>query len=336
MTDEPRNSGDFISSEAFTVRELREIALKGKTGEISRPLAVALLGRKSYAGKVRDMKSLVLDEEETPRIRHQAAQVLGQTGSRSAVEALEGALGVKDPLTLRGVLHGLSVSGRKKSLTFLAPLKRRRGAVGESASWARTVLGYRLGEPGSELPAVKARALLKLDPKKSSAVEVGAARGKKVQAALETVSSRLPGLALTGRGALSIECGKQRLMLLFDESVLGKGSVQRVAGRKALPAVIAEYASDVDVGWEPKHYVLTEPLKGGAIRIVVTTIRGRMVMEGRGTVGEGRIDFELKGVDAPGAVPVDVRGSWDGRRLTFSRARSAARIRRAPGPSERS
>src|SRR5690606_40113032 len=96
----PRTTDDAMGPDRHSLEELRAAALRGE-GELSRPLALALLSRVDYARKVRDMSRLLMDDAETPRLRGMAATVLGQLGTRSAVNALQRALTVTDDVALR-------------------------------------------------------------------------------------------------------------------------------------------------------------------------------------------------------------------------------------------
>ena len=81
-------SYDMIGADAYSVDELRETTFEGR-GRLSRPLALALLGRKSYPQKVQDLERLLTNEQEMPRLRAMSAQFLGEIGGPDATRVLE-------------------------------------------------------------------------------------------------------------------------------------------------------------------------------------------------------------------------------------------------------
>jgi HEAT repeat protein len=142
MTDA---ASDFIEADRYSVRDLRDGVFRGK-GSLSRPLALSLLRSKEYPRKVQDLEHLLTDENEEPRIRNLAAQILGEMGTPKAIDALERGLGSKEELTLRGVIKGLTTAGRSDAVPALRRLARRKGPVGEAAAGAANLLSHRSGD----------------------------------------------------------------------------------------------------------------------------------------------------------------------------------------------
>ncbi len=82
------SGGDMIDASAYSVDELREAVFEGR-GRVARPLALALLSRKNYPGKVADFQKILLDEDEQPRLRAIAASGLGEVQTPASLRALE-------------------------------------------------------------------------------------------------------------------------------------------------------------------------------------------------------------------------------------------------------
>ena len=131
-----------MDADGFSVAELRKMAFEDK-GPLSRPLALALLGRKRYPRKTQDLERFVMDETETPRLRNMAALELGRLGTPAAVKALERGLSVKEDVSLRGVLEGISLTGVDRIHPEINRLKRRKGPVGETARRTAALLSHR-------------------------------------------------------------------------------------------------------------------------------------------------------------------------------------------------
>lgn len=313
-------SGDIMDAEAYSVAELRNMVFKGR-GALSRPLALALLGCKSYPLKVNDLTRLLMDENEQPRLRNMAGQLLGRTGTRPATQALEGALQVKNELALRGVLEGLRLAGGPQTPQALARLKRRKGLVGRVAARTAGLLGYRFGLRGNALTQPEDTKELRVNPRRALPIEVTRARGARVTGALTELAAPKPGLNLVESGAMLLRCAGRELLLLFDAAALNE-ELARFAARKTVAGIVAEHETREREGWTVKYHLLTEPRKEGAVRLVVATARGVPVYTGTAHIKGAQATFVLRSVDGPGAVAVDIRGTFEAGRLSVKQARS--------------
>lgn len=330
MAGDP-DAGDVIDAEAYSVAELRDMLFRNK-GPLSPPLALALLGRKTYPRKVADMTRLLMDENAAPRLRVMAGQILGRAGSPAAVRALERGLEVKNELALRGVLEGLRQAGRAETPAMLARLKRRKGVVGRTAARAAGLLGHRFGLRGNALPEAEGLRELRVDPRRSQPIEVARAPGARVKAALAELSAALPGAKLVGTGALALRCAGRDLLLLFEAAAQAEAP-DHFGQRKALVGVIAEKATLEGSSWSVKYQLLTEPQKDGTIRLLAASMRGVPVYAGTARIKGGRATFAWRTLDRPGAVAVDIQGAFEEGRIAVKQARSSARRRPALVPA---
>ena len=118
---------DFVDRSACSVPELRATLFEERLA-VSRPLTVLLLAHKHFDSKVEDMKRLLENEREAPRVRYAAAHVLSLTATPEAIDALRAALEiVRDPLALSGVVEGLAMLGVGAALPAIARLADRDG-----------------------------------------------------------------------------------------------------------------------------------------------------------------------------------------------------------------
>ena len=159
-------------------------------------------------------------------------------------------------------------------------------------------------------------------------IRVGAAAPGDVANAMKAFPTR----KLARSGAVSMECQGRQLVFVFDERSLGQG--MDVLRRGGEVGVVAEPPGIEAVEWSPRYSVVVEPEAGGAFRIVATTHDGRPAFVGRGQRQDREAMFEVSAVDAPGALAVEIRGRFDGRKLTFDEARSAVRRRPSRTPSD--
>lgn len=320
---------DILDAATYSVAELKAMLFKGK-GPLTRPLALALLGRKAYPQKIRDLERLLMDEEEVPRLRAMAGQLLGQSDKPSAARALERGLGVKDDLALRGVLQGLELAGGKTVPKSLRHLSRRKGLVGRLAARTAALLGHRLGLQGTT-PAAPGAATLRVDPKRAAAIVMQPARGRRVTEALRKLADATPALRLASAGAMTVDCVDHSYLLLFQEDVL-HDSLDRLATRRALAAVVAEREELEGDHWAVRYQLLTEPLSTGAIRLRLVTGRGTPVFTGIAKLKGERATFTLRALDRAGGVAIDIRGRYEAGRLGIDHARSDTKRQRALKP----
>jgi hypothetical protein len=318
-------ANDLVHAGDYSVEELREAAFGGG-GRVARPLALALLGRKQYPEKVRDLAKVLHDEKEVPRLRMMAAQALGEVGTPAAVRALERGLEAKNGVALRGVAHALARVGAKRHVAPLEALAKRPGPVGKAASRSLDVLATRVGTPRARTVAGAALRAERAQP--GAPIEVGGARAGEASAAAAAVRGR----KLARAGATSFHCGDRHVMFLFGEDTLKQGVA--ALGKRGEVGVVTEARTVEATGWEQRYRVLVEPGARGAFDVLVTTEDGRPVLRGRGQVRGNEATYELAAVDAPGAVPLHLSGRFDGRRLKVEQARSGTRGRPAKTPLE--
>ena len=320
-----QHSGDMVEADAYSVDELREAVFEGR-GRVSRPLALALLGRKEYPRKVADLERVLADEAEQPRLRALAATELGQIQTRASVRALERGLESRESVTLRGVVKALGNAGGRKHVASLQELAREPGPVGADAQRALLVLSARLG-PGAGASQDAVQTVPVLATGKPTAIRVSAAKAGDVASAIKT----LPTRKLSRRGAVSLECQGRQFVFVFDEASLDKGIDMVKRGSEV--GIVAEPPGIEASEWSARYRVFVEPRQGGAFQVVVTTQDGRPVLAGPGKRGDQAATFELAASDVPGALPVEIRGRFDGQKLTFEEARCG--LRRGPSRSPR-
>lgn len=319
-----QHSGDMIEAGAYSVDELREAVFEGR-GRVARPLALALLTRKDYPDKVADLQKLLLDEAEQPRLRALAASALGQIQTPASLRALERGLESRETVTVRGVTKALANVGGRKHVEALEALARNPGPVGRDAQRALTVLTQRLKlAPPSERDEIRTVPVQATG--KPTPIRVRAAAAADVANAIKT----LPTRKLARRGAVSLECQGRRLVFVFDEASLRQGI--RMFERGGEVGIVAEPPGIEAVEWSARYRVSVEPQEPGTFGVVVTTQDGRPVLAGRGKRQDGEATFELAAADVPGALPVEIRGRFDGEKLTFDEARAGVRRRPSRTP----
>jgi HEAT repeats len=318
-----QHAGDMIEADAYSVEELREALFEGR-GRVARPLALALLSRKNYPDKVADFKRLLIDEAEQPRLRALAATGLGQISTPASLRALERGLESRDNVTLRAVTKALASVGTRKHVATLESLASDPGPIGRDAQRALDVLIRRLNltrQTDAEMTTLPLRATGDLAPIRIRAATAGD---------VANVIKALPGRKLARRGAVSMDCQGRHLVFVFNEASLGQGLDMFNRGGEV--GIVAEPPTVEGVEWSARYRVtvLAEP---EAFRVMVDTVDGRPVLLGRGTRERGGASFELAALDMPGAVPVEIRGRFEGEKVRVEQALSGVRRRSSPPPN---
>lgn len=317
------HAGDMIDADGYSVEELREMVFEGQ-GRLDRTLALGLLSRKEYPDKVSDLRKVLANPAEQPRLRAAAASSLGQINTPAAVRALEGGLESGESLTIRAAARALANVGTRKHAEKLEELARDSGPLGRDAERALSVLRRRLKTNSPEFGPIDTLSVEKR--REATPIRTRAASASDAAKAIKSA----PGRKLVRRGSISLDCQGRRLVFVFDEAAHGQGL--EVGSRAEEVGIVAEPPGIEGVAWAARYSVSVEPDEEGGFRIFATTLDGRPVLAGRGRREEGRATFELGAVDVPGALPVDIRGSFDGEKVTFDQARSGARRRSSRTP----
>jgi hypothetical protein len=319
-------SHDMIDADAYSVDELREATFEGR-GRLSRPLALALLGRKSYPQKVQDLERLLTNEQEMPRLRAMSAQFLGEMGGPDATRVLERGLDSRQGVTLRAVALALGKTGSREHVSRLESLTQRPGPVGREARRALDILANRLQGAGTGRVTPESPRLSPGQGEDATDIDVGVPSEGDLAEALRGVPSR----RLSRESALSLRCQGRDLIFLFAEDSVQRGVDLFV--HQGEIGVVAERRKVEGTGWEQRYRVVVEPRPNRVFSVVVTTHDARPILRGEGQIRGQEAQFQLGSIDAPGALPVEIRGRFDGRRLTIEEARSSQRRRPAKTPS---
>jgi hypothetical protein len=319
-------SHDMIDADAYSVDELREAAFEGR-GELSRPLALGLLGRKSYPQKVQDLERLLTNEQEMPRLRAMSAQFLGEMGGSDATRVLERGLDTRQGVTLRAVALALGKTGSREHLSRLESLTQRPGPVGTEARRALDILANRLQGAGTGRVTPEGPRLSLGPSEDATAIDVRAPSEGDLAEALRSLPSR----RLSRESALSLRCEGRDLVFLFAEDSAQRG-VDLFATQGEV-GVVVERRKVEGTGWEERYRVVVEPRPNRVFGVVVTTHDARPILRGDGQIRDQEAQFQLASIDAPGALPIEIRGGFDGRRLSIEEARSSRRRRPAKTPS---
>jgi hypothetical protein len=331
---------DVIRADQFEVEELRAV-LFGESDRLSPELALSLLGRKTYPGKLTDMQRVLLDEKEASRLRQMAAVELSRMGTDESLEVLMRAGDVQDEFVLRGVMKGLSTLGDRRSLDLVARYidtaadTRDRAALNQAAHWTATLISYRLGAEGFEVDFPKRSRFARIDPEQAQPIEWQAALSEDVEEGISSLSAEGLGFKLQPRTATALQCADRRLMLLFSADITRLETTRQWVSQKSVLGVVAlrDESGVAEKGhqWKARYYLLTQPIKDdeGQFHIFVTNTRGTLILAGTARLEERQVvAFTLRAVQRPGMRPVGIDGVYRDGNLSFERIVSGQQVQK--------
>jgi hypothetical protein len=322
---ETQFAADFAEAKDYTVKQLRQVLFAGSP-LVPKRLAVLLLERKKYPGKLDDLRRILDDELEDPRTRIAAATALGRLGTPAARQALRLRLDTPDARLLRGIRQALDhLAGAAKESEAAEP-----GEPSQPPTWGQTLAAYRTGSPGFEIPYPPENRFASVDPSDAQTVTPEATPPSLVSSAIAEIHRHLPGLSLSRQNALYLRCDDMEWLVLLASGKPAPKTPSDLARQKALLGMVAVRFEAENREWSPKYYILTQP--GGAagqVQIFLTTLRGRLALAGTAQVQGDRLEFSLRFLPEPGAIPFEVSGAYESGVVRLERL-LAARTRLPP------
>jgi hypothetical protein len=274
---------------------------------------------------------------EDAAIRAAAAAQLGRMPGAETERVLLKVLPTATEPTLRiEIAAALAKIGGPESVDALGKLvEASDGATRRQAGFARSLIAYRHGIAGFELPAPQADEILELDRERAIPFTISRAPLRETVIAFASIAQVTYGVRLSRELAYSIECGPERMLLAFDAELFGQDVTKAARARPLLIGLLAQWAP-ADGTYSVRWLVLSAPEDRSRVQLSVHRPSGIRVLFGSAQLEGTSARFELRSVRGPGAVAVDIRGRLERTRVRFDEALSAeVRIaRESPVPLE--
>ena len=324
-----RINAPFPIRDEAGLKRLRDAAM-GNDPALPRARAMSLLAETDHPGKDGDLARILENEDEQFRLRYLAAMLLWRSGSRAALDVLIRATSVRDQQVLAGVFVALGRIGEQRALNaILKALPGAGGIAADHGRFAATLIGYRLGLDGNDLPEDETDLF---EPLEGAARRFDVLRPSPDEAAIALRSlTREPfGIEYDADDVHEVRCGRAAWMFLFNREWTASG-LRRLLDRKAFAGVVASRQEERRL-YSVRSLILTSPVGGGGIRIAVYTISGEHAFEGRAHVQDNAADFRVGAVRRPGAFPLLLEGVWEKSRMQTRRAETGLTVveRRQP------
>jgi hypothetical protein len=333
MITPSEDRADIVAAENYPIEELREAVFDEGRPHLSPVLALSLLRSKEYPEKLEDFERILRDEAAPPRLRYTAAVELGRMGVREAETILLEGLKAKNNLVVRGVLQSLAQKGGREAFEAVGVLRRRQ-ELARWTDWPLTLMAYRLGERGFEIPFPSSKKSLPVDRSRAEVIVLKTPKAAEAAHAVKPQLEGIPGINPAAETGVVIECGGRSMMYLMNRDFTGREGLELLARRAAVQGVLLAHYPVESGKWEVRYFVLTQPGPApGTVQILVVSPSGELAFAGEGKLEGG--EFALWTVVHPGAISVDIQGRYSEGELRFERALSEATRIHSRVPAQR-
>jgi hypothetical protein len=294
--------------------ELRAIAI----GEQSPELRIKALNALAATGSVSSaevFQRALRDTAAGVEVRAAGATWLSRLGSMGAEGALIGSLAVEEqPIVQHKILAGLARVGSVGSLQRLTDgVASMDPAVREHARFAQSVIAYRNGITGFELPVIEAASRLPARAATLGSSGMAPARPEDGHRVIEQTASDSYGVAGAPDNVALVQCGRRNFAVLLHEP-LGR-AIDNALARPSIAGLVALRA-ETDGSFATALLLMCWPSEGYGVHISVNRLSGRTMYFGEGTLDGKAMRFTLDAVRAPGATATTVTGTVEGGRIT--------------------
>jgi HEAT repeat protein len=310
---------------ATDLDQLRSIASGGEPSPY-RARAMDLLVMAATPDLPQLLAEILGNADEDPAVRAAAATQLARTGRPQVEDLLLRSLPTATDLVVRVKI--VAALARVGSPFSLVELDRLTGdpepTVSRLAAFSRSVIAYRAGLSGHELPVPAPQDFLEVDVESSAPLVVGPAGVQETRATLADLRNDTFGLDLSSEAGLRIECGLSRLFLTLSEEFVRRG-LAGLLRQPMLPGLIAQRAPS-DGSYSVRMLLLAGPQEDGGFHIAVHRTDGSQMLFGSGAEDEEGATFELRSVRGKGSLPALLRGRVQGFKIVFTEAAAAQRV----------
>lgn len=293
--------------------ELHAIASGARAPEFRvKALTVLAATGQPAAGDV--FRDALRDSAAGFEVRAAGATWLSRLGGMAAEGALMESLAVEAlPIVQHKIVAGLARVGSEASLRRLADaVQAMDPAVREHAQFAQSVIAYRAGMAGFELPVVDAAQRLPAPPVADTSARMVAARPEDALRVVEQTAADSYGVAGDTDGVAMIQCGRRNLAAVID-APLRAAPADRLA-RPQIAGYVAVQA-ETDGSFATGLLILTWPNDAGGAHVSLNRLSGRAMYVGEAKLDGDTLRFHLDAVRAPGATETTVSGTLVGGRI---------------------
>jgi len=311
----------------ITQKQLTDI-VQGRDKSFPRNIAINMLPTTKIRGSVGMLNKLLIDESEDLPARRLAAVNLWKSNTPTAHRyLLKAAQTITNGEILGALVKALGRVGDKKALdTVIAIVKRSRGLLRAQASFAASLISYRHGLEGHDLPVPT--TYLPMPTANQMRLNFVAPPKAEVDVFASSLDKEPCGISFSGDLMHQFNCPGGGWILALNQQLSAGNALSALTSRKAMLGVLAAKNSE-DGRYSTTHFIISSPgTLRGKVNILVYRITGTPAWAGGTTsVDANQAKFKLQTVGSLGVVPMEMEGvlSVSGK-LTVTKAVSATRV----------
>lgn len=298
-----------MAEPVIPIDKLPDVVL-GRDPRFERAEAMALLAASSLPQREPVLAQVLENAQEQRQYRVVAAIVLGRILTDAAEKVLLHNLQAEHP-AIHEVLKSLGRIGDRDALAAIERLKLpETHHAGGAARFAASLITYRLGIAGHDLPVPGEKELLRAEGTEAQRIELRKLEPGAATAVIEAMRRYPYGrVDFDPEAVTHVQCAGESNMILINREFAAKGTLDRATTRKALFAIGALQSPETG-DFSPSYLLFTHPSgTAGTVHMIVTRCSGAFAMAGVGRlVGDGG-EYELRSVRRPGARAMLVRGT---------------------------
>ncbi|HEX6160607.1 MAG TPA: HEAT repeat domain-containing protein [Thermoanaerobaculia bacterium] len=303
-------------------------AVAGNEPDLPRGRAISQVPFSKIPDRAGVLRKILDNEEDGLTARRLAASALWRLNTPEAREALLAAANeTGDPRLQSNVVKLLGRVGDRRALAAIEKIRDRgRAFLPEQAAFAASLISYRLGLPGNDLPVP--RQFEPLPPTDHRRIEFVPAPPEEVALFRQSLEEQPYDIPVSNDGMLQIRCERTRWILAFTETFAAADSVAPLQKQKSVVALLAGKNSE-DGRYAVAFLFFASPARGSKqVHLLGHRTTGEQAWAGTIEPGEqGGVRFSLRTAGRLGIVPIELDGVWrGGGKLETTTALSATHV----------
>jgi hypothetical protein len=332
----PNSSGEVsIDPNQIDLERLRNV-VAGRDTTFPRVRAISLLQAYDLPEKNRLLESLLENEQEDSKVRYVAAISLYKINTPETEEILiKNAQQIRDERVLRGVMKGLGRTGSERAFDVVLRVKERvTGLAASQADFAASLISYRLGLSGNELPVPDDGDFLELSSNDAQQFQVTQPSNIEAELCLRSLVDEPFGIEFSENFMSQVSCQQSTRIVLSNRDFTGQDAAQKLSERKAFLGVVATKSEETGL-YSVEFLVLTSPARQlDVVNILIDGSNGEKTFGGKAQIQANRLEFSIRAISQPGVFPVQIEGTFEGGRLQFNTALSGVFLQRRRQPTK--
>jgi hypothetical protein len=316
---------------ATDAAELRAIA-EGSRDPQLRVKAMSILATARDLTATDIFRAALQDRAASHEVRAAGATWLSRLGGMGAEGLLLDTLRVDDvPIVQHKIVAGLARIGGDATLRQLSSIiERIDPTVREHARFVQSIVAFRTGTSGFELPVIDVPARLPASTSATDLAPISVARPEVALTVLAQTGDDAYGVAADHDSVALFQCGRRKLAIVMTTQL--RGPPKDVLSRPTIAGLIALQA-ETDGSFSTDLLIMCWPNGVSGVHISVNRLTGRAMYFGEGELDSDSVRFKIDGVRGPGATETTIIGALVGGRweaFTVSLGRTTERLRPTP------